>query len=39
MIARHLGDLPDAQKAAVAVKLRDLLGAWLPENRSVRAAG
>ncbi len=28
MIARHLGDLPDAQKPAVAAKLRDLLAAW-----------
>lgn len=28
MIVRHLGDLPDAQKPAVAAKLRDLLAAW-----------
>jgi mRNA interferase MazF len=28
MIARHLGDLPNAQKPAVAAKLRDLLAAW-----------
>lgn len=28
MIARYLGDLPDAQKAAVAAKLHDLLTAW-----------
>ena len=28
MIVRHLGDLPDAQKAAVAAKLRELLAAW-----------
>jgi mRNA interferase MazF len=28
MIARHLGDLPDAQKAAVTAKLHDLLTAW-----------
>ena len=28
MIARHLGDLPDAQKPTVAAKLRDLLAAW-----------
>src|ERR1043165_3472783 len=28
MIARHLGDLPQPQKSAVAAKLRDLLAAW-----------
>ncbi len=28
MIVRHLGDLPDSQKPAVAAKLRDLLVAW-----------
>ena len=28
MMARHLGDLPDGQKAIVAAKLRDLLAAW-----------
>ena len=28
MIVRHLGDLPDAHKLAVAAKLRDLLAAW-----------
>ncbi len=28
MIARHLRDLPYAQKAAVAAKLHDLLAAW-----------
>jgi mRNA interferase MazF len=28
MIARHLGDLPQSQKAVVAAKLRDLLAAW-----------
>lgn len=28
MIVRHLGDLPDAEKPAVAATLRDLLAAW-----------
>jgi mRNA-degrading endonuclease toxin of MazEF toxin-antitoxin module len=28
MIARHLGDLPESQKATVSAKLRELLAAW-----------
>lgn len=34
MIVRHLGDLPDGQKPAMTAKLRDLLAAWQPEDRS-----